>query len=58
MSASPVFKVSARVVASVMRSIPDATTRALTLKTGEADIAYVLDGNAAEGIKDDPADAL
>ena len=42
----------------VMRSIPDATTRALTLKTGEADIAYVLDGNAAEGIKDDPADAL
>jgi peptide/nickel transport system substrate-binding protein len=38
----------------VMRSIPDATTRALTLKTGEADIAYVLDGTAAEGIRDDP----
>jgi peptide/nickel transport system substrate-binding protein len=38
----------------VMRSIPDATTRALTLKTGEADIAYVLDGTAAESIKDDP----
>jgi peptide/nickel transport system substrate-binding protein len=38
----------------VMRSIPDATTRALTLKTGEADIAYALDGTAAEGIKDDP----
>jgi peptide/nickel transport system substrate-binding protein len=38
----------------VMRSIPDATTRALTLKTGEADIAYALDGPAAEGIKDDP----
>jgi len=38
----------------VMRSIPDATTRALTLKTGEADIAYVLDGTAAEIIKDDP----
>ena len=38
----------------VMRSIPDATTRALTLKTGEADIAFVLDGTAAEGIKDDP----
>jgi peptide/nickel transport system substrate-binding protein len=37
----------------VMRSIPDATTRALTLKTGEADIAYALDGTAAEGIKDD-----
>jgi len=39
----------------VMRSIPDATTRALTLKTGEADIAYALDGLAAEGIKDDPS---
>jgi len=38
----------------VMRSIPDATTRALTLKTGEADIAYALDGTAAEGIRDDP----
>jgi peptide/nickel transport system substrate-binding protein len=38
----------------VMRSIPDATTRALTLKTGEADIAFVLDGTAAESIKDDP----
>jgi len=38
----------------VMRSIPDATTRALTLKTGEADIAYALDGTAAEGIKNDP----
>jgi len=38
----------------VMRSIPDATTRALTVKTGEADIAYALDGTAAEGIRDDP----
>src|SRR6516165_7471103 len=38
----------------VMRSIPDATTRALTLKTGEADIAYALDGTVTEGIKDDP----
>src|SRR6516165_8811839 len=28
----------------VMRSIPDTTARALTLKTGEADIAYALDG--------------
>jgi peptide/nickel transport system substrate-binding protein len=37
-----------------MRSIPDATTRALTLKTGEADIAYALDGVAAEGIRDAP----
>jgi peptide/nickel transport system substrate-binding protein len=38
----------------VMRSVPDATTRALSVKTGEADIAYALDGIAAEGIKDDP----
>jgi peptide/nickel transport system substrate-binding protein len=38
----------------VMRSIPDATARALTLKTGEADIAYVLDGVDAEGIRNDP----
>src|SRR5260370_42712686 len=28
----------------VMRSVPEATTRALTGKTGEADIAYALDG--------------
>jgi peptide/nickel transport system substrate-binding protein len=38
----------------VMRSIPDATTRALTVKTGEADIAYVLDGVDAEGLKNTP----
>ena len=38
----------------VMRSIPDGTTRALTLKTGEADIAYALDGVDAEGIRNDP----
>src|SRR2546429_4172582 len=38
----------------VMRSVPEATTRALMLKTGEADIAYALDGIDAEGIKNDP----
>ena len=38
----------------VMRSIPDTTARALTLKTGEADIAYALDGVDAEGIRNDP----
>jgi peptide/nickel transport system substrate-binding protein len=38
----------------VMRSVPDATTRALTLKSGEADIAYALDGVDAEGIQKDP----
>ncbi len=38
----------------IMRSVPEATTRALMLKTGEADIAYALDGIDAEGIKNDP----
>jgi peptide/nickel transport system substrate-binding protein len=38
----------------VMRSVPEATTRALMIKTGEADIAFALDGVDAEGIKDDP----
>jgi len=37
----------------VMRSVPEATTRALMLKTGEADIAYALDGIDAEGINND-----
>ncbi len=38
----------------VMRSVPDPTTRALMLKTGEADMAYALDGVDAEGLKGDP----
>src|SRR5437867_7632722 len=38
----------------VMRSVPEATTRALMLKTGEADISYALDGTDAEGIRNDP----
>ncbi|HEX3881912.1 MAG TPA: ABC transporter substrate-binding protein [Stellaceae bacterium] len=38
----------------VMRSVPDATTRALMVRTGEADIAYALDGVDAEGLKADP----
>jgi peptide/nickel transport system substrate-binding protein len=38
----------------VMRSVPEATTRALMLKTGEADIAYALDGPDAEDIKNTP----
>jgi peptide/nickel transport system substrate-binding protein len=36
----------------VMRSVPDATTRALMVKTGEADIAYALDGPDAEGLQE------
>jgi peptide/nickel transport system substrate-binding protein len=38
----------------VMRSVPDATTRALMLRSGEADMAYALDGVDAEGIQNDP----
>jgi len=38
----------------VMRSIPEATTRALMVKTGEADIGYVLDGPDAEDLKGVP----
>ena len=37
----------------VMKSVPEATTRAVMLKSGEADIAYVLDGPDAESIKRD-----
>src|SRR5207247_334398 len=38
----------------VMRSVPEATTRALMLRTGEADIAYALDGPDAEGLEKEP----
>src|SRR5687768_4106081 len=38
----------------VMKSVPDATTRAVMLKSGDADISYVLDGAEAEDIKRDP----
>ena len=38
----------------VMRSVPDGTTRAAVLKTGEADIAYALDGTDAENVRRDP----
>src|SRR6202022_2796648 len=38
----------------VMRSVPDATTRALMVKTGEADMAYALDGPDAEGLRTVP----
>lgn len=36
----------------VMRSVPDGDTRALMVKTGEADIAIALQGVAAQGIMD------
>jgi peptide/nickel transport system substrate-binding protein len=38
----------------VMRSVPEATTRALMVQTGEADIAYALDGPDAEGLQKVP----
>jgi len=37
----------------VMKSVPEATTRAVMLRSGEADIAAVLDGPDAEGVKRD-----
>lgn len=38
----------------VMRSVPDSTTRALMVKTGEADMGYALQGLDAQGVVDDP----
>ena len=38
----------------VMKSVPESTTRAVMLKTGETDIAAVLDGPDAEAIQKDP----
>jgi peptide/nickel transport system substrate-binding protein len=38
----------------VMRSVPEATTRALMVRTGEADIAYALDGPDAEALQRTP----
>jgi peptide/nickel transport system substrate-binding protein len=38
----------------IMKSVPEGTTRAAMLKTGEADIAYALDGPDAETVKRDP----
>ena len=38
----------------IMKSVPDATTRAVMLKTGEADISYALDGPEADEIRRDP----
>src|SRR5207247_2478915 len=35
----------------IMKSVPEGTTRVAMLKSGEADIAYVLDGPEAEDVK-------
>jgi peptide/nickel transport system substrate-binding protein len=38
----------------IMKSVPEATTRAVMVKTGESDISLVLDGPEAEDIRRDP----
>src|SRR5262245_23439489 len=38
----------------VMKSVPDANTRAVMLKSGEADVSFALDGPDAEDLKRDP----
>ena len=38
----------------IMRSVPEATTRALMLKTGEADIVFTLDGPDAQDLQKAP----
>jgi peptide/nickel transport system substrate-binding protein len=38
----------------VMKSVPEATTRAVSLKSGDADIAVALDGPEAGDLKRDP----
>jgi peptide/nickel transport system substrate-binding protein len=38
----------------VMKSVPESTTRAVMLKSGEADIAVALDGPDAESLQKDP----
>jgi peptide/nickel transport system substrate-binding protein len=38
----------------VMRSVPDGDTRALQVKTGEADIAVALEGTPAQGLLESP----
>ena len=42
----------------VMRSVPDGDTRALMVKTGEADIAVALSGVAAQGLQDSPPNRI
>jgi len=38
----------------IMKSVADGNTRVAMLKTGEADVAYALDGPDAENVKRDP----
>src|SRR6185295_11822051 len=38
----------------VFLSVPEATTRLAMLKTGEIDVAYLLEGTLGESIRNDP----
>jgi peptide/nickel transport system substrate-binding protein len=38
----------------IMKSVPEGTTRLAMLKTGEADIAFALEGQVAEAVQRDP----
>ena len=38
----------------VYKSVPEATTRLAMLRSGEVDVAYLLDASLAEAVKDDP----
>src|SRR6266446_2304768 len=38
----------------VFRSVPEGTTRLSMLKSGEVDVAYLLEGELGESIRDDP----
>src|SRR5262247_3670631 len=42
----------------IMKSVPEGTTRLAMLKTGEADIAFALEGQVAEAVQRDPNFAL
>jgi peptide/nickel transport system substrate-binding protein len=42
------------VKALIMRSIPDSTARALSVRTGESDVAIALDGQDADGLRKVP----
>src|SRR5436189_229212 len=38
----------------IIKSVPEGTTRLAMLKTGEADMAFALEGHVAEAVQRDP----
>jgi peptide/nickel transport system substrate-binding protein len=42
----------------IMKSVPEATTRAVMVRTGEADIGFALDGADAEAVRDGPGTSV